>query len=80
MAALFHDVYRPNGSVSTELWKMAIDSLASMSTVATALAELKHLTPEEKMLAEALLKEAASCATALMQLRLLNTNTASTIT
>jgi hypothetical protein len=78
MAALIHDVYRPNSHLSTELWKMAIDSLSSVSTVAQIIADLNHLAPEEKILAEALLREAATCAAALKQLRILNANSVST--
>ncbi len=78
MAALIHD--RPSGALSTELWKMAVNSLASVSTVAAIIAELQHLSPEERKLVEGLLKEAAACAAALKQLRILNTSGVSTLT
>ena len=58
----------------TDLWKEAVGTLDSMTTLVMILLEMKHITHDQRLLAAALKAEAANLATTLIELRIRSTS------
>jgi len=60
----------------SDLWKEAVDSLDSMTTLVMVLLQMKDLTDDQRALAMALKTEAGNLATILKELRIKNVGNA----
>jgi len=60
----------------SDLWKEAVDTLDSMTTLVMVLSDMKDLTHDQQALAMALKAEAANLASILMELRIKNVSNA----